>query len=112
MTRQRYNNLLKRSENKDIIPPNWNEFSYLVRRSFQNGFKCVYCGITMKLNGGGNDIFTIDHVIPLSMGGTNEIKNLCVCCRECNYSKGKLESKEYMETINWRNLWQSLFQSG
>lgn len=44
------------------------------------GTKCVYCG-TM-------DADTIDHVIPLSRGGTNELSNLRPACRQCNMAKG------------------------
>jgi 5-methylcytosine-specific restriction endonuclease McrA len=31
---------------------------------------------------------TIDHVIPISKGGTNDISNLRPACYQCNYEKG------------------------
>lgn len=31
---------------------------------------------------------TIDHVIPLSKGGTNDIENLRPACYDCNWQKG------------------------
>jgi hypothetical protein len=31
---------------------------------------------------------TVDHIIPVSMGGTDEIENLVPCCRVCNSKKG------------------------
>jgi hypothetical protein len=30
----------------------------------------------------------IDHVIPRSRGGSNDLSNLVLCCRSCNSSKG------------------------
>lgn len=31
--------------------------------------------------------FTIDHIIPLSKGGTDEMENLCLACFHCNRRK-------------------------
>ena len=44
---------------------------------------CSYCGSPATE---GNDL-TIDHIIPLSRGGTNRRDNLTVACRRCNTSK-------------------------
>jgi hypothetical protein len=38
--------------------------------------KCVVCGSTYALE--------IDHIIPISHGGTNDISNLSLTCRSCN----------------------------
>ncbi len=43
-------------------------------------FKCVNCGITENL--------TIDHIKPVSKGGTDNFKNLQILCGSCNSSKG------------------------
>jgi len=42
--------------------------------------KCLCCGNTLPL--------TIDHVIPISVGGKSDITNLQPLCRPCNSSKG------------------------
>lgn len=34
------------------------------------------------------DELTVDHVIPLSKGGTNHRSNLAILCRPCNSAKG------------------------
>jgi len=40
---------------------------------------CPYCGESAKL--------TIDHIIPLSKGGKDEVNNKILCCLKCNQSK-------------------------
>ena len=47
----------------------------------RDGYVCSYCGDT-------DGPFAIDHIHPLSRGGSNDISNLCVACRACNSSKG------------------------
>jgi hypothetical protein len=47
------------------------------------GFKCVYCGRTAQ-----ETTLEIDHVIPVSKGGTNAERNLVTACSECNLGKG------------------------
>ena len=36
---------------------------------------------------------TIDHVVPISAGGSNNPSNLMPCCRRCNSSKGSLKGR-------------------
>jgi len=50
---------------------------------------CEYCGLYM-----GRD-FTVDHVIPLSRGGSNGIENLVCACGTCNSSKGARTGDEF-----------------
>jgi hypothetical protein len=43
-----------------------------------NNFNCVYCGL---------EATTIDHIVPQSRGGTDDLTNLVACCNKCNCSK-------------------------
>lgn len=47
------------------------------------GNVCFRCGSSRK-----PEDLTIDHVIPVSAGGTNDFKNLRVMCNRCNQEKG------------------------
>lgn len=50
-------------------------------------YECLACGEKKDL--------TVDHVIPLSKGGTNNIDNIQPICRSCNSKKG-------VKTIDYR----------
>ena len=52
------------------------------------GRACLKCKTTENM--------TIDHVIPLAMGGLHDINNLQPLCRSCNSSKGK-KTVDYRE---------------
>jgi len=47
---------------------------------FSCGWRCLSCGT-------GEDL-SVDHVVPLSLGGANTIENVQVLCQECNGEKG------------------------
>ncbi len=53
---------------------------------------CFYCG-TNYMN--PFETFIIEHVVPLSRGGTNEIENLVPACEYCNEAKGTLFLDEW-----------------
>lgn len=44
-------------------------------------FLCEYCHSSERLSASR---FTIDHVIPVSLGGSGDIDNLALACRRCN----------------------------
>ena len=46
----------------------------------RDGGKCVKCGSKKNLE--------YDHIIPVSMGGSNTARNIQLLCEECNRSKG------------------------
>ena len=53
------------------------------------GGYCPYCN--QKIENGH-----IDHIVPISSGGTNERDNLVYCCDSCNLSKGSKSLLEFM----------------
>lgn len=44
----------------------------------RDDYCCYYCGSPAN---------TVDHLVPLSKGGTHEEHNLVACCTRCNSSK-------------------------
>ena len=52
---------------------------------------CAYCKRGAKL--------TIDHVIPVTQGGLNDISNIVLCCRRCNSSKNNKTPEQ------WKHRW-------
>lgn len=47
---------------------------------------CAYCASPSE---------TVDHIIPVVHGGTNDRSNLAPACYICNYEKGNLSADEY-----------------
>jgi 5-methylcytosine-specific restriction endonuclease McrA len=45
----------------------------------RDGYCCQYCG--------SENATTVDHVQPISKGGTDEPDNLLAACTRCNYQK-------------------------
>lgn len=56
----------------------------------RDSFSCVYCGRSAP-----DVVLHVDHVVPVSKGGTNEITNLVTACSDCNLGKSnrKLDDK-------------------
>lgn len=48
----------------------------------KSGYRCIECGATKD-----ETTLHIDHIKPISKGGSNELDNLQVLCRKCNLSK-------------------------
>ncbi len=52
----------------------------------RDSFTCQYCGKSAP-----DVILEIDHIKPVSKGGTNDILNLVTSCKECNSGKSNTE---------------------
>lgn len=60
---------------------------------------CGYCGCEVP-----SDKETIDHRVPKSKGGGNQVDNLMFCCRTCNTAKGVKTLEEYRLWLKWRDV--------
>lgn len=60
----------------------------------RQGGLCAYCGRHRNIK-----YMTVDHIIPLSKGGTDDIDNLQCTCKMCNYLKGDMLPSEFTAFI-------------
>lgn len=51
---------------------------------------CPYCTKTMKPKE-----LSVDHIVPRSRGGSDDMSNLHLVCKECNLLKGNLLEEEF-----------------
>jgi len=51
----------------------------------RDNYQCVKCGASPKVN--PNVILEIDHIIPVTKGGDNNLSNLQTLCKKCNRGK-------------------------
>ena len=65
-------------------------FGYEVREYLLEKFgrECVYCGAS-------NVPLEIEHIVPKSRGGTNQVSNLAIACKKCNLKKGNKTAEEF-----------------
>lgn len=56
---------------------------------------CLYCGAKFD----DKCKPTLDHLIPLTKGGTHSAANLVVCCLSCNSRKGARDFLEFVQTL-------------
>jgi len=57
--------------------------------------RCKLCGRKIEL-----DNFSLDHVIPLSMGGADSMTNLQATCRGCNFQKSYFLPDQFFDRIS------------
>lgn len=68
----------QRSEERTYIPQ---QIRYQVLS--ECGGVCAHCGCNLHMHHN----FTLEHVIPLNKGGTNDIANFVALCEDCNKAK-------------------------
>jgi hypothetical protein len=72
----------------------------------RDNFTCRYCGHEAP-----DVVLHVDHIVPVSQGGTNDCENLITACAECNLGKADLEiidpseqARDAIHTLIWRYL--------
>ena len=80
----------KHTRLSDINIKKWHKISKKVFA--RDNYTCQYCG---KVGGK----LEVDHIMPFSRGGSDDINNLVTACRKCNRQKHDKTKEEYMEWL-------------
>lgn len=109
-----WSDFIRRSDNPEVlVGPKPNGMDATIPKIFQrklryeisgavqqkvwatDGFKCLYCGANM-----GNVLLTIDHFVPLELGGANDVTNYVSSCKPCNKSKGSEDPEAWLNRMS------------
>jgi 5-methylcytosine-specific restriction endonuclease McrA len=72
----------------------------IVRRLMErDGRHCYWCRVEFR----GDELPTIEHVVPKSYGGSNHLHNLVLACDWCNQKRGVMTPREFRVWLrrNW-----------
>lgn len=61
----------------------------------RDDFTCLFCGRRM-----GEIVLTVDHFVPLQLGGENTTENFLSACRRCQKLKGAIHPERYCADNN------------
>lgn len=61
----------------------------------RDGFTCQFCGVRKNLKE-----LTIDHLVPITRGGHDEITNYITSCQKCNQRKANLSLEAFASTLS------------
>jgi hypothetical protein len=75
-----FNNMVQSFHNRKKKPTVKQYKSVFKKLLHKYNFKCVECNAQEKLS--------IDHIQPVSKGGSDDLSNLQILCRSCNSKKG------------------------
>ena len=74
---------------------NWCRQSTRLAIYLRDGMSCAYCGATIE----DGAILSLDHLVPRSHGGGNQVTNLVTCCKKCNSSRGNRSVRAFCRAV-------------
>lgn len=102
LTPEQWTEWLQRSDNPEILVMPAKAFHRKVRYEISghvqqkvwlaDGLKCMYCGAKM-----GAAQLTVDHWMPLELGGANNTSNYLSADRKCNKLKGSMHPQQWCD---------------
>jgi hypothetical protein len=79
-----------------------NEYESKEKIFERDDYKCVYCL--------SDDNLTLDHMLPITRGGSDSVSNLVTACKKCNFKKNNKTPDEagyIFQSLIARDLWKS-----
>src|SRR4029077_2030750 len=64
--------------------------------ALKHGLICWYCGLALS-----NKSIHIDHIIPKSKGGANDLDNYALACSFCNWAKHDKDLDMFLGWLQW-----------
>jgi 5-methylcytosine-specific restriction endonuclease McrA len=75
-----------------VKPLSWYRETYI-----KDGYRCVYCGRDMLADFDSWMSIELDHIVPVSAGGGDELENRVTSCHVCNRFKSGYVPENYTE---------------
>jgi 5-methylcytosine-specific restriction endonuclease McrA len=74
--------------------------------------KCLHCGrkLVVELDGNAVARVTIEHIVPQSAGGTDDLLNLGLACARCNHRKGRQHDHKGLRDARAAELIEQLLE--
>jgi 5-methylcytosine-specific restriction endonuclease McrA len=60
------------------------------------GKVCWYCGIDLS-----HRQINVDHILPLKLGGDDDLLNLALTCKSCNLAKNFTSLEEFYQWVDY-----------
>lgn len=62
-------------------------------------WRCCWCGCATVPEPNKRNSVTVEHILPRSMGGSNDMDNLAAACARCNQKRGTKDIAEFLDSL-------------
>lgn len=86
-------------------------YQTLVRLAGEQNWRCCYCTGEMHFDPTREhpQCVTIEHIVPVCHGGSDEVDNLVVACKRCNNTRGVMPITNFMQYLAKKQQPQVLY---
>ncbi|PZR12049.1 MAG: HNH endonuclease [Archangium gephyra] len=74
--------------------------------------RCIHCNrkLVVELDGRAAKSVTIEHIVPQTAGGSDDLANLALACARCNHKKGRQHDKKGLRDARASELIDALLE--